>query len=215
MNATADAAPNQSALRPELPLLYIRSRGLPRTVAALACVVLLAAWAADWLEDQPGFDHTARVPVLVLAPLLVSAAVGTSLYAAADELDRTAVRRWWPRRLTHLLALTLPAAAALALAVPGHPEAFGAPGMVRNVLGASGVAAASAALVGARLSWLPMTVYCGAVYLAAPRTPGGAAALWAWPMQPGPQAGAWFVALPVYAVGAALFAVRGARTERG
>lgn len=214
MNA-ADAATHRSALRPELPVLYIRSRGLPRTAATLACIVLVAAWAADWLEDRPNFDHTARVPVLVLAPLLVSAAIGTSLYAGADELDRTAVRRWWPRRLLHLLALTGPAAAALALAVPGHPEAFGAPGMIRNVLGASGVAAASAALIGARLSWLPMTVYGGAVYLAAPRTPGGAAALWAWPMQPGPQTAAWVVALLAYGLGAALYAVRGARSERG
>ncbi|MEU1468411.1 hypothetical protein ABZ434_09330 [Streptomyces sp. NPDC005761] len=58
------------------------------------------------------------------------------------------------------------------------------------------------------ISPLPMTVYAGAVYLAAPRTPGGAASAWAWLMQPG----AWVVA---YAAGAALFAVRGPRRERG
>ncbi|WP_327369827.1 hypothetical protein [Streptomyces sp. NBC_01217] len=196
-----------------LPLLYIRSRALHLTAAALTCTVLVAAWAADWLEDQPYFDHTARIPVLALAPLLASAAIGTSLYTHSDELDRTAVRRWWPLRLLHLLALTVPAAGALALAVPGHPEAYGAPGMVRNVLGATGVAAASAALIGARLSWLPMTVYGGAVYLAAPHTPGGAAAVWAWPMQPGPQGAAWTVALTAYAGGAVLLAVRGARPE--
>ncbi|MEU2021012.1 hypothetical protein ABZ565_02345 [Streptomyces sp. NPDC016469] len=198
-----------------LPALYLRSRALPRTAAAVACVALLAAWSAHWIQAQADFDHSARVPVLVLAPLLVSSAIGTSLYAAADELDRTAVRRWWPRRLAHLLALTVPAAAALALAVPGHPEAFGAPGMVRNVLGATGVTAAAAALIGARLSWLPITVYIGAVYLAAPGTPGGAASVWAWPMQPGPQAGAWAVATAAFAAGAALYAVRGARRERG
>lgn len=197
-----------------VPVLYLRSRAVPRTAAALTCIVLVAAWAADWLVSRTYFNHSARVPVLVLAPMLVSAAIGTSLYAPADELDRTAVRRWWPRRLLHLLALTVPAAAALALAVPGHPEAFGAPGMVRNVLGATGVAAASAALIGARLSWLPMTVYGGAVYLAAPRTPGGAASVWAWLMQPGPQPGAWVVASVAYAAGAALFAVRGPHRER-
>lgn len=199
--------------RATVPVLYLRSRTVPRTAAVLVCVVLAAAWAADALVDR--FNHSARVPVLVLAPMLVSAAIGTSLHAPADELDRTAVRRWWPRRLLHLLALTVPVAAALALAVPGHPESFGAPGMVRNVLGATGVAAASAALIGARLSWLPMTVYGGAVYLAAPRTPGGAASVWAWLMQPGPQSGAWVVASVAYAAGAALFAVRGPRRERG
>ncbi|MFJ7195317.1 MULTISPECIES: hypothetical protein [unclassified Streptomyces] len=198
-----------------LPLLYIRSRALPLTTATLACIALVAAWAAHWLQDQPYFDHSARVPVVVLAPLLASAAIGTGLYAHSDELDRTAVGRWWPRRLLHLLALTALAAGALAAAVPGHPEAFGAPAMVRNVLGATGVAAASVALLGARLSWLPMTVYGGAVYLAAPRSPGGAAAVWAWPMQPGPQEAAWVVAVTAYAAGAALLAVRGARPERG
>ncbi|MGW1407464.1 hypothetical protein [Streptomyces sp. NPDC002403] len=198
-----------------LPLLYIRSRALPLTAATLACITLVAAWAARWLQDQPYFDHTARVPVVVLAPLLASGAIGTGLHAHSDELDRTAVGRWWPRRLLHLLALTAAAAGALALAVPGHPEAFGAPAMLRNVLGATGVAAASVALLGARLSWLPMTVYGGAVYLAAPRTPGGAAAVWAWPMQPGPQEAAWVVAVTAYAAGAVLLAVRGARPERG
>ncbi|MGW8883974.1 hypothetical protein [Streptomyces sp. NPDC055749] len=197
------------------PALHLRSRALPLTAAALTAIVLVAAWAADWLEDRPYFDHTARVPVLVLAPLLASAAIGTGLYSYSDELDRTAVRPWWPHRLRYLLGLTALTAGALALAVPGHPEAFGAPGMVRNVLGATGVAAAGAALLGARLSWLPMTVYGGAVYLAAPRTPGGAAAYWAWPMQPGPQPAAWAVALTVYAAGAALLVVRGARPESG
>ncbi|WP_323187806.1 hypothetical protein [Streptomyces sp. NBC_01242] len=163
---------------PPVPVLYIRSRALPLTAVALAGIVLVAAGAAHWLETRPHFDHTARIPVVVLAPLLASAAIGTSLHAPSDELDRTGVRRWWPRRLLHLLALTVLTAGALALAVPGHPEAFGAPAMVRNVLGATGVAAASAALIGARLSWLPMTVYGGAVYLVAPCTHDGAAAVW-------------------------------------
>ncbi|MFJ1881205.1 hypothetical protein [Streptomyces sp. NPDC088137] len=198
-----------------LPLLYVRSRALPLTAATLAGIALVAAWAADWLQDQPYFDHTARVPVVVLATLLASSAIGTGLHSHSDELDRTAVRRWWPLRLVHLLALTAVTAGVLAAAVPGHPEEFGVPAMVRNVLGATGVAAASAALIGARLSWLPMTVYGGAVYLAAPRDPGGAAAVWAWPMQPGPQGAAWAVAVTAYAAGAALLVVRGARPERG
>ncbi|MCX4964792.1 hypothetical protein OHA98_08120 [Streptomyces sp. NBC_00654] len=197
-----------------MPALHLRSRAFPATVAALVCLALLAAWAADWLEDRPYFDHSARAPVVALAPLLASSAIGTSLYSHSDELDRTAVRRWWPLRLAHLLALTALAAGALALAVPGHPEGFGAPAMVRNVLGATGVAAASAALLGARPSWLPMTVYGSAVYLAAPRAPGGAAALWAWPMQPGPQTAAWAVALSAYIVGGGLLVLRGQRPER-
>ncbi|MFE7482890.1 hypothetical protein [Streptomyces sp. NPDC057552] len=203
-----------ATVRTRQAVLHLRSRALPTTLATLAGTALLAAWAADWLQDQPGFDHTARVPVLALAPLLAAAAIGTGLHSHTEELDRTAVRPWWPRRLAYLLALTALAACALALAVPGHPERFGAPAMVRNVVGATGVTAAAAALLGARASWLPMTVYGGAVYLAAPRTPGGAAAYWAWPMQPGPEAAAWAMAGTAYAVGAALLVLRGPRPER-
>ncbi|MEV7871533.1 hypothetical protein AB0P17_36785 [Streptomyces sp. NPDC088124] len=202
--------------RPGRPLaLYARSRALPATLATLGCVALAAAWAARWLQAQPGFDHTARVPVVVLAPLLAAAALGAGMYTYSDELDRTAVRPWWPRRLGRLLGLTALAAALLALGVPGHPEAFGGPAAVRNLLGATGVTAGAAALLGARLSWLPMTAYTSAVYLAAPRAPGGAATLWAWQLQPGPQVGAWAAAVVAYGCGAGAYAWRGARRERG
>ncbi|MEW1631217.1 hypothetical protein AB0387_28160 [Streptomyces sp. NPDC089173] len=203
-----------TTVRTTLPVLYLRSRALPATLAALAAIAVLAAWAADWLQGRPQFDHTARVPVLALAPLLAAAAIGTGFLSHTEELDRTAVRRWWPRRLVYLLALTALTAGALALAVPGHPEQFGAPAMVRNVVGATGVTAAAAVVLGARASWLPMTAYGGAVYLAAPRTPGGAAAYWAWPMQPGPEAAAWAVAGTAYVAGAALLALRGAHPGR-
>ncbi|MFJ7997897.1 hypothetical protein ACIQ7D_12225 [Streptomyces sp. NPDC096310] len=193
--------------------LYARSRALPATLVALAGVALTAAWSAWWLQAQPRFDHTARIPVVVLAPLLASAAIGTGMYTHSDELDRTAVHPWWPRRLTVLLGPTALAAALLAAGVPGHPEAFGAPAVVRNLLGAAGVTAGAATLLGARLSRLPMTAYTSAVCLAAPRAPGGAAALWAWPLQPGPQAGAWAVAVVAYVCGAGVYVWRGARRE--
>ncbi|MGP3980895.1 hypothetical protein [Streptomyces sp. KR80] len=105
------------------------------------------------------------------------------------------------------------AAALLALSVPGHPETFGAPAMVRNTVGVTGLTAGSAARLGARLSWLPALVYLGPVYLTAPRKPGGPAAVWAWPMQPGPQTAAWWTAGAMFAAGAALLAVRGPRPE--
>ncbi|MFB7373802.1 hypothetical protein ACFC0D_28560 [Streptomyces sp. NPDC056222] len=194
--------------------LFVRSRTLPGTVAALLGTAAAAAWFAYWLQSRPGLDHTSRVPVVVLGPLLAASAIGTSLYTASDELDRTATRPWPPRRTAHLLALTVLAVALLALAVPGHPEEFGGPAIVRNTLGAVGVTAAAAALIGARPSWIPMAVYVGSVYMAAPPGPGGAAALWAWPMQPGPQVGAWAMALGAFAGGTALYAFRGARPVR-
>ncbi|MCX5340909.1 hypothetical protein [Streptomyces atratus] len=80
---------------PSVPVLYIRyirSRALPLTTAALTGIVLVAAWAAHWLETRPYFDHTARIPVVVLAPLLASAAIGTRLTAYVIGATLLAVR---------------------------------------------------------------------------------------------------------------------------
>ncbi|MEU0002779.1 hypothetical protein ABZ079_00340 [Streptomyces sp. NPDC006314] len=192
-------------------LLYARSRALPATLAALAGTTAFAVWAADRLGTY--LDPDRRVPIVALAPLLAAAVIGTSLYSASDELDRTAVRPWWPRRLVQLGALTALAAAVLPLAVLGHPELFGPPAVIRNTLGCTGVTAAAAVLLGARLSWLPAFGYVSAVYLGSHGAHGRAATVWAWPMQPGAQPGAWAAALTAFTLGAALYAVRGARPE--
>ncbi|MFF1508977.1 hypothetical protein [Streptomyces sp. NPDC058326] len=195
--------------------LYLRSRALPTALAALVGTAAAAAGSARWLVSLPDFDHTARLPVVVLGPLLAAATVGASLHTPSDELDRTAVKPWWPRRLAHVLVPTLLAAALFALALPGHMEAYGAPAAVRNTLGLMGVTAGAAAVVGARLSWLPPVFFVGVVYLAAPSEPGGAAQWWAWVMQPGPQAGAWTVAVAAFVTGTGGYAWRGARRVTG
>ncbi|KUN83473.1 hypothetical protein AQJ66_18910 [Streptomyces bungoensis] len=192
-------------------VLYARSRALPAALAALAATAVFAVWAAGRLDAY--LDPDRRVPIVALAPLLASAVIGTSLYAPSDELDRTAVRPWWPRRLAQLLALAALASVLLAPAVLGHPEVFGPPAVIRNTLGCTGVTAAAAAVLGARLSWLPAFGYVTAVYLASSGARGRAATVWAWPMQPGVQPGAWAAALIAFVLGAALYAVRGARAE--
>ncbi|MEW2285626.1 hypothetical protein [Streptomyces sp. NPDC047841] len=195
------------------PLLYARSRALPATLATLVGTAAFALWAAGRLDAY--LDPDRRVPIVALAPLLASAAIGASLYSASDELDRTAVRRWWPRRLGQLTALTALAALLVVPAVLGHADTFGPPAVVRNTLGCTGVTATAAVLLGARLSWLPAFAYVTAVYLGSSAARGRAATVWAWPMQPGAQPGAWAVALAAFALGAALYAARGARPEGG
>lgn len=194
--------------------LFARSRTLPATLAALAGTVAFAVWAAGRLDAH--LDPHQRVPIvaLALAPPLAAAVIGASLHTPTDELDRTAVRPWWPRRLAQLLGLTASAAAALLpLAVLGNALAFGPPAMIRNTLGCVGVTAAAAALLGARLSWLPAFGYVGAVYLASGGVRGRSVTVWAWPMQPGPQTGAWLAAVATFVLGTALYVVRGARPE--
>ncbi|MFE9357240.1 hypothetical protein ACFYPB_24400 [Streptomyces olivaceoviridis] len=193
------------------PLLYARSRALPATLAALLGTAAFALWAAGRLDAY--LDPDRRVPIVALAPLLASAVIGASLYSASDELDRTAVRPWWPRRLAQLTALTALAALLVVPAVLGHADTFGPPAVIRNTLGCTGVTATAAVLLGARLSWLPAFAYVSAVYLGSSAARGRAGTVWAWPMQPGAQPGAWAVALAAFAVGAALYAVRGARPD--
>ncbi|WP_431967389.1 hypothetical protein [Actinacidiphila sp. bgisy160] len=200
-------------MTPSLLSLYVRSRGLPGAAAALAVLFAASRWSADWLVGRPFYGTGARVPVVVLAPVLTAAVIGVSLHTHSREVDRGAPLPWWRWRAVHLLALTGPAVLCLGVAVPGDPGHFGAPTMVRGVLGFTGLAAAGAAVLGARLSWLPPVLYGGAVYLVAPRTPGGAAAVWAWSMQPGAQSAAWVTAVALFVGGAALVAVRGPAPE--
>ncbi|MGW7543881.1 hypothetical protein ACWGKQ_22615 [Streptomyces sp. NPDC054770] len=192
-------------------LLHARSRAVPTAVVALAGTAAFAVWAAARLDSY--LDPDRRVPVVALAPLLAAAVIGVSLASPCEELDRTAVRPWWPRRLAQLAGLTALAAVLLPVAVLGHPETFGPPAMIRNTLGCTGVTAAAAVLLGARLSWLPAFGYVSAVYLGSAGAHGSAVAVWAWPVQPGAQPGAWAAALGAFAVGGALFVVRGARAE--
>ncbi|MER5914157.1 hypothetical protein ABT124_27670 [Streptomyces sp. NPDC001982] len=193
------------------PLLYARSRALPLTLAALTATAGFALWAAHRMDTY--VDPDRRVPIVALAPLLAAAVIGASLYAPSDELDRTAVRPWWPLRLVQLAGLTGLAAALVAPAVFGHPDVFGPPALIRNTLGCTGVTAAAAVLLGARLSWLPAFGYVSSVYLASSGVRGRAATVWAWPMQPGGQPGAWAVALAAFVVGGGLYVVFGARPE--
>ncbi|WP_405613931.1 hypothetical protein [Streptomyces sp. NBC_00076] len=193
------------------PLLYARSRAVPRALAALLATAALAVWAADGLDAY--LDPERRVPVVALAPLFGAAVIGTSLHSASEELDRTAVSPWWRWRLVHLLALTGLMAALLSVAVLGHTSVFGPPAMIRNALGSTGLTAAVAALLGARLSWLPAFGYVSAVYLGSAGAHGRSSTVWAWPVQPGGGTGAWTAAASVFVVGGALYVVRGARGE--
>ncbi|MGP8296812.1 hypothetical protein ACTPOK_02365 [Streptomyces inhibens] len=191
--------------------LYARSRALPATVATLLATALLAALGAHELHAY--IDPDKRVPVVALAPMLAAAAIGASLHQHSTELDRAAVRPWWPRRLAHLLALTALAAALLALAVPGHAQTFGASAIVRNLLGAVGISALAAALIGARLSWLPMIVCLSTQYLAGGGVHGRTVTVWAWAMQPGPEPAAWATAAALFLAGTVAYVMHGPRAD--
>ncbi|MFJ4773082.1 hypothetical protein ACIP88_28955 [Streptomyces uncialis] len=201
--------PGPSVAAPRGRRLYLRSRRLTGSVVALVVTAALTAWA-DRVAGAG--DPSVRVSLLTAAPLAAAAVIGTSLYTHSEELDRTAARHWWPRRLTHLVVLSLTAAVLLGCAVLGTGAEHGVQAMVRNTLGATGTAALAAVVIGARLSWLPPMVQLMAAYMAA--LTGVAGGGWVtplgWPAQPGDRAGAWSAALTLFIAGAGLHAWRGA-----
>ncbi|MFF3610470.1 hypothetical protein [Streptomyces sp. NPDC002580] len=211
MNTPRTTPVTRAAPGPRPLALYVRSRGVPTALAALVGAALLTVWMAG--RPDAYLDPERRVPLIALAPLLASMAIGVSLHTYTRELDDTAVRPWWPRRLAHLLLLSALAAVLLAFAVPGNSQVFGAAAMVRNTLGAVGIAAGASVLLGARLSWMPTALYFSAVYLSASSPRVSHATVLAWSMQPGPQRGAWAVGIGLFVAGTALCATRGARPE--
>jgi hypothetical protein len=192
-------------------LLHLRSRALPSTLVWLTGAAAAAGCYLQWAAGRPDGGQMTRAVVCVLAPVLVTAGVGTSLHSHSPDADRTASRPWWPLRTGHLLMLTALASVLLALAMPGSPTEFGDAAMVRNLLGAMGVTALAVSVIGARLSWLPMFAYGGAAVLLGPPEPGGTRAVWHWLMQPGPQTAAWGTAVAAFVAGTALYALRGPR----
>jgi hypothetical protein len=193
-------------------LLYCRSRMMPGTLLALAATALLAVGAS--FMEQSWIDEMRRVPAVALAPVLASAAIGASLYQYSAELDLGAVRAWYRRRLAHLAGLTALTAGALALAVPGEVGGFGPPQMTRNLMGAVGLTAAAATVLGARMSWVPTTAYLCSVFVGGEDVTGRKAIVLAWPLQPGGQPLAWAVALALFVLGGAAFVLRGPRAGR-
>ncbi|KUJ69668.1 hypothetical protein ACZ90_10125 [Streptomyces albus subsp. albus] len=192
-------------------VLYARSRALPRAVAALCTAAALIVVC----RQLPAYhlDPEVRVPAEAMAPVLAACAIGTSLDQHSPALDLTAVRPWRARRLGHLAGLTLIACLTLALVTPGGEQGFATVAVLRNLIGAVGVALAAATVIGARLSWAPTLVYFSMMYLMHGTPYGRAAALWGWAAQPGTQPLAWIPPLAAFAVGAALYVIRGARVD--
>jgi hypothetical protein len=185
--------------------LHLRARGVPLFLAGLIVTAALAAAAARWLATSVHFDGPgARVPVVVLAPLLAAILLGPTLAGADESLERSLPVPWRLIRSGHLMAAAVVIPAALAAAGLPDPAIYGLYALTRNTLGCLGLVAGAAALLGARLAWLPAFGYVCAVYAAAPARDGGWEEIWAWPVQPSTAGVSWLTAVAVCAAGATL-----------
>ena len=143
--------------------------------------------------------------------LIAAGALSATLAGPDEWLDRSTPAPWRAIRAAHLLLTAGLGAVVVGSAGLSQPQLFGAPAMARGVIGLLAIGALAALWTGARAAWTVVLAYASTVYLAAPRTPGGFAAIWAWPMQPSTIATS-FVTAGVLLLGAiAAHSLRGSR----
>ncbi|WP_435124058.1 hypothetical protein [Micromonospora tulbaghiae] len=194
--------------------LHLSARGGPAFTASLTVITLLAWTGGNWLASRPYFDGpAARIPVVALAPLLAVLLIGPTLTGADEDLERSTPLPWRTWRAGHILLATLAIAAALSLTGLHKPHVFGAYALIRNTIGCVGLLTGAAALLGARLAWLPAFTYVTAVYAAAPRHGNTATGIWAWPVQPSTTATSWSVATGLFILGTVSHMTYGSRTS--
>src|SRR5665811_1737330 len=137
-----------------LLVLHARARRVPAITAGLGALTI-AFWALGaQLAHQSGATDPASW-MTVMAPLVAAVLVSSTFSGADDELELSTRSRWAGLRVGPLATLTLLASTLLALTGCWAPERFGAQALVRGVVGDVGLVALTAAIIGARASWVP------------------------------------------------------------
>ncbi len=199
------ARPGSGWLR--LAWLYLISRRAPGALALLAGFGALLWAALFWHWNVAGGAAAAMViPLIVEAG--VAAVIAVTCYGPFGEPER-ATGRWLPYlRLGGTVALTAAAVGALAAGSAGGTLPQGFLAMVRNVVGITGVGLLSAAVLGGLLAWAGPMAY---LVLTETMLSEGRSSPWVWPTRPPHDLGAALCAVGVFAAGAALITLRGAR----
>lgn len=197
-------------------VLHLRGRHMPAAASGVGVIALVAFRAGSWLMERPFLTHEqARIPVSALGTIAVAGVLATTLGGPDEWLERSTPAPWRRIRAGHLSAVAVFGALALGAAGLNESEFFGAPALARGVVGLLGLAALAAVVTGARASWFVVVGYASTIYLAAPRIPGGPAAVWAWPMQPTRITVSFVTAGALFAVAVAVHAAVGVRPSTG
>jgi len=199
------AGPGQAWLR--LVWLYLISRRSPGALALIAGFGVLLWVALYWHWNVAGGAAAAMViPLIVEAG--AAAVIAVSTYGPFGEPER-ATGRWLPYlRLGTAVALTAAAVGALAAGATGGTLPGGFLAMCRNVVGITGVGLLTAAVLGGMLAWAGPMAY---LVLTETMLSGGRTSPWVWPTMPPHDLGAALCAAGVFAAGAVLITLRGAR----
>jgi hypothetical protein len=199
------ASPGQAWLR--LVWLYLVSRRAPGALALIAGFGVLLWVALYWHWNVAGGAAAAMViPLIIEAG--VAAVIAVSTYGPFGEPER-ATGRWLPYlRLGAAVALTVTAVGVLAAGSTGGALPGGFLAMCRNVVGITGVGLLTAAVLGGMLAWAGPMAY---LVLTETMLSGGRSSPWVWPTKPPHDVGAALCAAGVFAAGAVLITLRGAR----
>jgi len=189
-------------------LRLVRLHAASRRV--LVCLVVLVACAAALRTALHWLPHTGvlsrQIPLIIEAG--VAAVIGVTTRSPFGDPER-ATGRWLPwLRLALPVALAGAAVGALAAGSASAHLAYGCVGLVRDLAGFTGIALLAAAVLGGALSWIGPVAYLGVTL---PALSGGWATPWIWPARPPHDRGAAICAALVFAAGAAVITVLGAR----
>jgi hypothetical protein len=188
--------------------LHLRARHLYLAAVGVGLVAVLAWLAEQWLVNRPYAEGPgARLPVVAFAPMLAAVLLGPTLAGADEELERATPLAWWRWRLGQVLLSCGVIGGALALTGLSAPDDFGAHALLRNSLACAGLVVASAAALGAQLSWLPAFGYISAVVAASPSRTDTVAQIWGWPVQPSTVDASWWTAVIIFVLGTAVYVI--------
>jgi hypothetical protein len=205
----AAPAPARGAVHGWLRLgrLYAVSRRAPAALALLAALGALLWAALRWRWNIAG-GPAAQLVIPLTIETGAAAVIAVTAHGPFGEPER-ATGRWLPYlRLGAIVALTAAAVGVLAAGAAGGALPGGFLTMLRNVAGITGIGLLSAAVVGGALAWTGPMAY---LVLAETALAGNVTTPWVWPARPPHDLGGALCAAAVFAAGALLVTVRGAR----
>ena len=190
-----------------LAYLYLVSR---RALTALALLAGFGAllWAAlHWRWNIAGGPAAQQVMPLSIVTG-AAAVVAVTAHGPFGEPERATGRRLPYLRLGATVALTAAAAGLLAAGASAGALPGGFLAMLRDVAGITGIGLLSASVFGGALAWTGPVAY---LVLTETALAGNATTPWVWPARAPHDVGGALCAAGVFAAGALLITVRGAR----
>ncbi len=197
-----------------LLVLHARARRVPAITAGLGVLTITSWVLGSQLDHHSGGADSANLLMLtVMAPLVAAVLISSTFSGADDELELSTRSRWAALRAGPLATLTLLASTLLALTGGWAPEGLGAQGLVRGIVGEVGLVALTAAIIGARASWVPALGLAIVALTRGSNDPATVGAVLTWQVQPTDVRAAGTTALALGVAGLAVHARLGSRAS--